>query len=197
MQFVMSTNGPHMRLSPRKSGRPATIAALYGAIVAQARLPVFYTDFGVADTAEGRLEMILLHLSLLARRLPARADGAGLGQDLFSMFCQDMDDNLREMGVSDLAVPKRIKAIVEAYLGRSQAYDDALSRGDRRALAAALLRNVYGGETGLAADAERLGRYGEQAADGLAALPDAALLRGDVVFGDPAIMLNRAPARES
>ena len=185
-----------MRIPLRQHGRQATIAALYGAIVAQARRPEFYAQFGVTDTPEGRLEMILIHLSLFARRLPPGADNA-LGQEIFSRFCQDMDDNLREMGVSDLAVPRRIKAIVEAYLGRAQVYGGALDRRDRPALAAALIRNVYDGRSGRAADAERLAAYVEGAAQSLAATDDAALRRGDVVFAEPTLMFAEPVARKS
>jgi cytochrome b pre-mRNA-processing protein 3 len=121
-----------------------TIAALYGAIVAQARSPALYRTFGVPDTLEGRLEMLILHLSLAFDRLAA-GDPAmrALGQGVFDLFCQDMDDQMREMGVGDLAVPKRMRRVGDAFYGRQAAYRDAIA--DTSRLAAALVRNVYDG----------------------------------------------------
>src|SRR5262249_10301984 len=80
-----------------------TIEAIYGMIVAQARLPIFYERFRVPDTVNGRFDMVLLHLWLVLRRLRTADGGAALSQALFDHFCSDMDDNLREMGVGDLS----------------------------------------------------------------------------------------------
>src|SRR6202034_1850226 len=99
------------------------IHALYGMIVAQARSRVFYADYGVPDTVEGRFELIVLHLVLLLRRL---GPGHRLGQRVFDAFCRDLDDNLREMGVGDMAVPKHMRRFAEAFYGRQDAYIAAL-----------------------------------------------------------------------
>src|SRR3974390_245218 len=90
--------------------RPAnsTIDVLYGAIVAQARLPSFYLIYGVPDTVEGRFDMIVMHLALVLRRLARERELGSLGQGVFDRFCRDMDHNLREMGVGDLSVPKHM-----------------------------------------------------------------------------------------
>src|SRR5215471_8437663 len=89
----------------------ATIDALYGAIVAQARLPGFYLTYEVPDTVEGRFDMIVLHLVLLFRRLAREPESVpALAQGVFDRFCRDMDHNLREMGVGDLSVPKECVA---------------------------------------------------------------------------------------
>ncbi len=106
----------------RRTRDDPSIASLYGTIVAQARAKALYQHFGVPDTVNGRLEMILLHVVLLLRRLNDEPDGAPLGQAVFDLFCQDMDDNLREMGVGDLAVPQRDARIGEAFYGRQAAY---------------------------------------------------------------------------
>src|ERR1700759_4202027 len=96
------------RRSSQRSSQVSSIAALYGAIVAQARSVSFYADYGVADPGEGLFDLIVLHLVLLLNRLGQRADaGRGLGQELFDAFCRDLDANLREMGVGDLAGPER------------------------------------------------------------------------------------------
>ncbi|HZP19996.1 MAG TPA: ubiquinol-cytochrome C chaperone family protein [Bauldia sp.] len=120
--------------------------ALYGAIVAQARQPALYADFGVPDTVEGRFEMVVLHLALLLRRLRGEGEaGRAAGQHLFDLFCADMDRSLRAMGVGDLGVPKRMKKMGEAFYGRAAAYDAAIDAGDRQALADAFARNVFAG----------------------------------------------------
>src|SRR5262249_18838863 len=116
----------------RRDPQAATIAALYGAIVAQARNPAFYLEYGVPDTPEGRFDMIVLHLALVCRRLgraqgPDQAPARSVSQAVFDMFCRDMDHNLREMGVSDIGVPKKMRKLGEAFYGRLDAYDRALA----------------------------------------------------------------------
>src|SRR4051812_12978876 len=128
----------------RRSPMETTIDGLYGTIVAQARLPVFYTAFEVTDTVEGRFEMIVLHLALVARRLARDPATQPLASPLFARFCRDLDHNLREMGVGDLIVPKKMQGFAAAYFGRARAYDQALAAGDRESTAAAVARNVLG-----------------------------------------------------
>jgi len=128
----------------RHTPRDDTIACLYGTIVAQARLPVFYQTYGVPDTVNGRLEMIMLHAVLFLRRLEGEAAPIrALGQGLFDRFCRDMDDSMREMGVGDLAVPRSMRRIGEAFYGRQAAYRVALEAPSDEPLAAALARNVF------------------------------------------------------
>jgi len=126
--------------------------ALYGAIVAQSRTTTLYTDLGVPDTVEGRFEMVMAHLALVLRRVwQGGDDEKALGQATFDVFCREMDDALRELGVKDTSVGKRMRKVAEAYYGRASAYDAALDAGDRDALAEVLGRAVYGGEAGVAA----------------------------------------------
>jgi cytochrome b pre-mRNA-processing protein 3 len=111
----------------RRTPQGGTIACLYGTIVAQARLPAFYRIYGVPDTVSGRLEMIMLLTVLFLRRLDGEAAPMrALGQGLFDQFCRDMDDSMREMGVGDLAVPRNMRRIGEAFYGRQAAYRAAL-----------------------------------------------------------------------
>ncbi len=164
----------------RRSTRPGTISALYGAIVAQARLPAFYRDYGVPDTVEGRFELIVLHLALVLDRLAAQPQLRGLGQGVFDQFCQDMDNNLREMGVGDFAVPKHMRRVGEAFYGRAQVYRAASGSADVQALAHALARNIYGGtET---KRAYRLAAYTREAAQRLKALDEAGFVTGSITF---------------
>src|SRR5512140_1695941 len=110
---------------------PETIARLYGTIVAQARAPAFYGRYAVPDTVNGRFEMIVLHLVLLLRRLEGEPVAVRRrGQGVFDLFCRDMDGSLREMGVGDLAVPRQMRRIGEAFYGRQAAYAAALAAGD-------------------------------------------------------------------
>ncbi len=120
--------------------------AIYSQIVAQARQPAFYQTIGVADTADGRFDMLVLHVVLVMRRLRGEgAEGRTLAQGLFDVFFRDMDRNLREMGVSDMGVPKRVRGMAEAFYGRAGVYDAALDAGSAEGLHAALERNLFAG----------------------------------------------------
>jgi cytochrome b pre-mRNA-processing protein 3 len=167
----------------RRRFHPGTIHTLYGAIVAQARRPEFYEEFGAADTVEGRFDMIVLHLVLVLRRIEREPQGAALGRALVDAFGRDMDHNLREIGVGDLAVPKQMKRMMEAFHGRARSYGSALSGADPTALEQALARNVFGDEG--AAGAVRLAAYVRRAAGQLDAAQGAQFLRGGLVFPDP------------
>lgn len=124
-----------------RGGSDGTIEAIYGVIVAQARRPAFYRDFGVPDTVEGRFDLIVVHLWLVLRCLQALGMAAE-AQRLFDYFCADIDANLREMGVGDLTVPKTMKSVGEAFYGRVGAYDAAWDDASGAALRVALARNV-------------------------------------------------------
>ncbi len=171
----------------RRNRRADTISALYGTIVAQARHPVFYAGYGVADTVNGRFDLLLVHVALVLDRLMREELGRAAGQHLFDLFCTDMDDNLREMGIGDLSVPKHMQRVGEAFYGRSQAYQAALAQEDDAALIEALTRNIYGGEPGRAV--RPLAAYIRKTAGELARQPVEALAAGRVSFPDPAAML--------
>jgi cytochrome b pre-mRNA-processing protein 3 len=160
----------HFR-KPRAPSR-GTIEAIYGMIVTQAREPLFYRDLGVPDTVNGRFDLLVLHLWMVLRRFKPAEGGASLSQALFDRFCDDMDDNLREMGVGDLTVPKRMQAFGEAFYGRAAAYDLALTAGEEP-LAQALSKNILNGE-GIE-NAQRLALYARSVIAALAGLDEAAL----------------------
>jgi cytochrome b pre-mRNA-processing protein 3 len=165
---------------------PDTISALYGMIVAQARLPCFYRDYAVADTVNGRLDLILLHLALGLDRLMRDPALNELGQGVFDRFCKDMEGNLREMGIGDLKVPKEMKKIGEAFYGRSQAYQAALGESGDEALVEAIVRNIYSGSAAEMAAARRLAVYMRGAAGDLAVQATADIAAGQMRFPDPA-----------
>lgn len=175
-----------MFLSARRRKREQIIDRLYGAVVAQARAPEFYRSLAVPDTVEGRFDLLVLHVHLLYRRLAGEDEAVrAAGQDLFDRFIEDMDGSLREMGVGDLAVPKRMRGIGEAFYGRAAVYDSALAAADDTALAAALLKNVYAGDANAADAAARLAAYVRAAAAALAAQDAAAIAGGQVGFPPP------------
>jgi cytochrome b pre-mRNA-processing protein 3 len=170
----------------RRGERRDTISALYGMIVAQARLPCFYRDYAVADTVNGRFDLIVLHLALVLDRLAQEPALRDLGQGIFDRFCQDMEHNLREMGIADLKVPKEMQRLGEAYYGRAQAYRTALAAADGPALVEAIARNVYGGRPPVAAAAPRLAVYMRLAVGELRAQSAASLAIGELRLPDPA-----------
>ena len=161
-----------------------TIEGIYGMIVTQAREPLFYRDLGVPDTVNGRFDLLVLHLWIVLRRFKLAEGGASLSQALFDRFCDDMDANLREMGVGDLTVPKRMQAFGEAFYGRAAAYDLALAAG-REPLAQALCKNILNGE-GIG-NARRLAVYAETAIAGLAGLDEVTLLGAAWMFPSPVV----------
>jgi len=163
-----------------------TISTLYGTIVAQARFPVFYRDYAVPDTVNGRFDLLVLHLMLVIDRLTQDSELQRLGQGVFDRFCEDMDHNLREMGVGDLKVPKEMRRVGEAFYGRAQAYRAALAASANGPLTAALERNIDGGSPAPAAAAPRLAAYVREAVRDLAAQGSASLAAGALRFPDPA-----------
>jgi len=171
----------HFR-KPRAPQR-GTIEVIYGMIVTQAREPLFYRDLAVPDTVNGRFDLLVLHLWMVLRRIRS-ADGAvNVSQALFDHFCDDMDANLREMGVGDLTVPKRMQAFGEAFYGRAAAYDLALASG-AEPLAQALCKNVLNGE-GME-NARRLATYVENAIATLTGFDEVTLLGAAWKFPLPA-----------
>ncbi|MFZ2158992.1 MAG: ubiquinol-cytochrome C chaperone family protein [Bradyrhizobium sp.] len=171
----------HFR-KPRMPSR-GTIEVIYGMIVTQAREALFYRDLAVPDTVNGRFDLLLLHLWMVLRRMRPMQGGADLSQALFDRFCDDMDANLREMGVGDLSVPKRMQAFGEAFYGRSAAYDLALTAG-QEPLAQALCKNILNGEH--LDEARQLAVYAEAAIAALERLDEAAVLGGSWKFPSPA-----------
>jgi cytochrome b pre-mRNA-processing protein 3 len=133
--------------------------------------------------------MVMLHALLVLRRLEGgEAPGRALGQGLFDHFCRDMDASLREMGVGDLAVPRKMRRIGEAFYGRQAAYGAALDAPDERPLAAALERNVFAGAPE-PESAARLASYVREAVRQLAAQDG--LERAELAFPDPEQVLVR------
>ena len=115
---------------------------LYGAIVAQARLPIFYQEFGVPDTLEGRFVLLSLHLFAVLHRLKTEGTvahdlGAGnLAQELVDRFSEDMETVLRELGVSDLRIPKKVRGLARSSTALLHAYEEAFGGSEQQLIEA-------------------------------------------------------------
>lgn len=158
--------------------RPTEAAghALYVAAVDQARMPALYADLKAPDTVEGRFELYSLHVLLLIERLRGEgSQAAETSQALFDTYVSSLDNALREMGVGDLSVGKKMRRLAEAFYGRAKSYEGAK---DRAGLEAFLKRTVYAGDA--AAPVARLADYVEAARADLAAQPLEPILKGEV-----------------
>lgn len=142
---------------------------LYALAVAQARNPAFYTRLGVEDRIDARFEIYTLHVLLLVMRLRDEdtVRGQETAQTLFDVYVSALDHALREEGVGDISVGKKMRKLGEALYGRMTAYEGPLRQGDAEALAQALARNVYGADA--AEHAGALARYALAARTGLGA----------------------------
>jgi cytochrome b pre-mRNA-processing protein 3 len=169
----------------RRRRNQVSADALYMTLVEQARRPVFYADLGVPDTVDGRFDMIALHAFLLLHRLRGEPTAASLGQDVFDLMFGDMDRNLREMGVGDLSIGKRIKTMASAFNGRIAAYDAALSADDPHVLDDALRRNLFRGTAPATGQVAALAAYVRDQAAVLTDQPLERLLAGEVAFTLP------------
>lgn len=124
------------------------VERLYQLCLSHSRNPELYAEYGVSDTLDGRFDSLCLSLAVVLHRLAqCKAEhkilAAEQSQQVFDIFCADMDLTLREMGVGDLGVAKRVKKMSEAFLGRLSAYRSALEKDDEPALADALRRNLF------------------------------------------------------
>ena len=173
----------------RRSANQSVIDRLYGAIVEAARQPALYADLAVPDTFEGRFESLTLHAVLVLRRLQgAPSPGPDMAQHLVDTIFQHFDRMLREMGVGDTAVPKRMKTMAQAFLGRSAAYEEALRTGPE-ALAEALSRNMTAGRH----DGVALSRYAIACGARFADAPMQTFVDGTLPLPDPAAYASSIP----
>ncbi len=162
--------------------------ALYIALVSQSRQPFFYEHFGVADSLDGRFDMIVLHLFLYTGRLTAsdNPEWHETANEIVDIMMNDMDRSLREIGVGDMSVGKKVKKMAHALNGRFTIYTDALI--DDAALTDALTRNVYRGAPPDAAHVQKLAAYVREAIDVLAKSDEAALKTGAINWPSPALI---------
>ncbi len=169
--------------------RARLAAAHYAALVAQARRHEFYEGLGVPDTLDGRFDLIVLHASLYLKRLRAAGrDGRVLAQTVFDQMFFNLDQSLRELGVGDISLPKKMRKMVSAFYGRAAAYDKALAAGPDDALAEALARNIYAGAPPAGPAVRALCAYLRDAATMLAAASDKAMLANEFRWAPPPVL---------
>jgi cytochrome b pre-mRNA-processing protein 3 len=132
---------------------------LYQRVVDQSRTPALYADIGAPDTVEGRFEIYTLHVVLLLERLRGHGEQAAeVSQALFDTYVKSLDDALREMGVGDLSVGKKMRKLGEALFGRAKSYEAAFQALPATELLEALLvRTIFADAD--AAGAPRLTAY--------------------------------------
>ncbi len=169
----------------RRSAKDEAVEAahrIYVAAVTQAREPAFYAELDVPDTLEGRFEAITAHIHLVLRRLGGgtEADQA-LGQRVFDVMFTDMDQSMRELGIGDMAIPKRVKYLAQSFYGRAAAYDEGYARGDD-VLRDALLRNLYATAEPAPAAVAAVSDYLRAAQERLARQPMADIVAGRLDF---------------
>lgn len=153
----------------RRSEAKRHAQALYKKIVASARQPEFYTVGGVPDTPEGRFELISLHVILAISRLNAEGDeGRAAGQALFDHFFKDMDFAMREMGIGDTSIGKKVRAMAEVFYGRFKSYAAASDSDGGGSLASVIGRNILDDENH--PQAVRFADYFNNSAEKLASL---------------------------
>lgn len=169
----------------RQRERRRQADALYSALVAQARSSEFYTELGVPDSLDGRFEMVVLHVYALTRGVEGRSQAqTELSRLVMEAMIDDMDRTLREIGVGDMSVGKKVKQMAAAFYGRARAYDSALAAGDAE-LHQALLRNVYAGDDVDSAVVDRIARYLRAAIVAVTAAAEEDIETGAIVFPVP------------
>ncbi|MBC2884896.1 ubiquinol-cytochrome C chaperone [Ochrobactrum sp. CM-21-5] len=174
-----------LQLFRRKSKvNEAIVLRVYETIVAAARQKRFYAQFQVPDTPLGRYEMLSVHIFLGLHRM--KGDNSALmalAQELTDEFFKDVDHSLRELGIGDQGVPKRMKKLARMFYGRVETYGTALDANDAAALAAALTRNIRP-DLEFWPHAHHLSEYVFGCRDWLGKIEDGALVAGDLSFMD-------------
>jgi cytochrome b pre-mRNA-processing protein 3 len=172
----------------RKKRNQRVVERQYEAITRAARRPVFYAAMDVPDSVMGRFEMISAHLVLYLRASNSAGETtARIAQEIVDAFFEDIDHSIRELGVGDTSVPKRMKRLGRMFYGRAKSYEDAILVGDEAALALALGRNIH-------PEAEEAGRpsmralahYMLEVNDEFARVPRSDFEAGTVAFPEPA-----------
>ncbi|HBF29801.1 ubiquinol-cytochrome C chaperone family protein [Rhizobium sp.] len=157
----------------------------YARLTEAARMPQFYLALDVPDTVMGRFEMLSLVMILYFRRTAKSAtSGQEVAQEIIDAFFQDIDHSIRELGIGDQSVPKRMKKLAGMFYGRLEAYSKALELKNREGLAAALKRNIHPEQID-AADMDGLALWALQAETELAGMTEDAVVTGSVTLPPP------------
>lgn len=158
----------------------------YGSLTAVVREPVFYRDMSVPDTVMGRFELLSVVMFLYFRRTrDASKGGQEIAQYIVDAFFQDIDHSMRELGIGDQGVPKRMKKFASMFYGRVKSYAEALDEKDASALAQALSRNIFASQESASADLRALADWMMKAEENLNQQTDDQLLAGNLVVVRP------------
>jgi cytochrome b pre-mRNA-processing protein 3 len=161
----------------------ALVEQQYAEITRAARSEVFYRSMGVPDTVMGRFEMVSIHLILYLRRTGLAGEAArGLAQDVVDAFFEDVDHSIRELGIGDMGVPKRMKKLAKMFYGRVKSYGQALNDADRQVLSEALARNIHPESGDDAPAMQPLADWMIAAAQALQEVPEEILASGRLTF---------------
>lgn len=173
------------RSGRQNRARRDIVDAIYGQIVAAARQPEPYARWQVPDTPLGRFEMMALHVFLFMHRMRGETGAAAeLTQGVTDEFFKDVEHSLRELGIGDMGVPKRMKKLARMFYGRAEAYGEAIDNRDAEALAAALRRNVVP-ELGHWPEAANVAAYAFAVNDALAHVAVDTILAGELPMPGP------------
>lgn len=167
----------------RNKANQALVESQYAQITGSARSPVFYAEMGAPDTVMGRFEMITIHLVLYLRRTgTAGAAPQGIAQEIVDAFFEDIDHSIRELGVGDAGVPKRMKKFARMFYGRAKSYGQALGAGDRDGLVEALRRNLHPDHPDTAPPMDALSEWMMNTARKLEDVSEETLAAGQLAF---------------
>ncbi len=165
----------------------------YEVLTTMARQPVFYTDYDVPDTVMGRFELLSVMMILFFRRTrSSTTSGQELAQEIVDAFFEDIDYSIRELGIGDNSVPKRMKKLAGMFYGRLESYATAMDGNDRAALATALQRNIYPKGEQAAASMTALAGWMLTAEAHLAAVTEDQIATGSATLPQPP-KLDRQP----
>ncbi|MDP9840234.1 cytochrome b pre-mRNA-processing protein 3 [Neorhizobium huautlense] len=170
----------------KKNQNRAIVDRQYATLTAMAREPYFYTDLGVPDTVMGRFEMLSIVMILFFRRTrTSPRSGQEIAQEIVDAFFQDIDHSIRELGIGDQGVPKRMKKLAGMFYGRLETYAAAIDAKDEVALAEALRRNIYPEKQEGIPALDGLARWMNAADADLAALDEDNISRGAAQLRKP------------
>jgi cytochrome b pre-mRNA-processing protein 3 len=170
----------------KKNNNQAIVERQYSTLTSAARRPEFYETMNVPDTVMGRFEMLSLVMILFFRRTRASGtSGQEIAQEIVDAFFQDIDYSIRELGIGDNSVPKRMKKLAGMFYGRLESYSAAMDAGDRPALAAALRRNIYPGQSEVVPSMDALAEWMMSAELSLADLSEAQIATGSATLPIP------------
>lgn len=149
-----------LSLFRKKRSNSAIIKRQYEELTDAARQLTFYQDMNVPDTVLGRFEMLSIFMMVYLRATKDKGEAVeGLAQDIIDAFFEDIDHSIRELGIGDAGVPKRMKKLAGMFYGRADSYGKAIEKDDVNELNTALIRNMFPENIEEAPDMSELGRY--------------------------------------